>query len=107
MEPNDFMNRGYLLPKGSKDLTEVWKFQSKQPSPQVWRDRLPECFGIDLRFGRHPAQAASAIEMFYDARHSGVSSGEIISAIHDYLVSKGAQQKHVDEETEYVRKLVA
>jgi hypothetical protein len=34
MEPDDFMKRGYLLPKGCKDLTDVWKLQPKQPSPQ-------------------------------------------------------------------------
>jgi hypothetical protein len=34
MESDDFMKRGYLLPKGCKDLTDVWKLQHKQPSPQ-------------------------------------------------------------------------
>jgi translation initiation factor IF-2 len=33
MEPDDFMKRGYLLPKGSIDLTEAWKKPS-QPLPR-------------------------------------------------------------------------
>lgn len=28
------MKRGYLLPKGCKDLTDIWKLQPRQPSPQ-------------------------------------------------------------------------
>ena len=39
MEPDDFLKRGYLLPEGCKDLTDVWKSQSLQksqiPSPSV------------------------------------------------------------------------
>jgi hypothetical protein len=43
---NEFMKRGYLLPDGCKDLTDVAKFKAKQDLPHValaltWRPPNP------------------------------------------------------------------
>jgi len=74
---------------------------------KTWRDRLPACFGVvDLKFARHPLDKGRAKEMIREAHKSGASSEEILSAIHDYLVSKKARQEHIDEEMVYARKFV-
>ena len=44
--------------------------------------------------------------MVRDAQKSGASSEEILSAIRDYLVSKGARQEHIDKQMEHARKFV-
>jgi hypothetical protein len=78
------------------------------PNQKTWRDRLPGCFGnADLKFALHPVDERRAKKMIRDARKSGASSEEILSAIRDYLASKGARQEHIDEQMEYARKFVA
>ena len=78
------------------------------PNQKTWRDRLPACFGVvDLKFARHPLDEGRAKEMIRDARESGASSEDILSAIREYLTSKQARQEHIDEEMLYARKVVA
>jgi hypothetical protein len=74
---------------------------------KTWRDRLPACFGVvDLKFARHPLDAGRANKVIREARESGASSEDILSAIHDYLVSKKALPEHIDAEMVFARKLV-
>jgi hypothetical protein len=78
------------------------------PKHQTWKDRLRACFGIaDLKFARHPSDEGRAKEMIREAHDSGASSEEILSAIHDYLVSRGARPEHIDKEMVHARKFVA
>lgn len=78
------------------------------PNQNTWRDRLPACFGVvDLKFALHPLDERRAKEMIREARESGASTEEILSAIQDYLSSMQARQDHIDEEMLYARKVVA
>jgi hypothetical protein len=78
------------------------------PNHNTWKDRLPACFGVhEVKFAWHPDDEERAKEMAREARESGASSEEILSAIRDYLVSKGARPEHIDEEMVHARKFVA
>ncbi len=76
------------------------------PKTKDWKTKLPRCFGIlDHKFALHPLDEERAKQMMKSAFNSGASIDDFLSAITDYLASKGAKKKHIKEQLEYARKL--
>lgn len=71
-----------------------------------WRSKLPACFGaVDQIFASHPADRARAVDMMREAFNSGASVDDVLSAIREHLISKGAGEEHTEEQLQQARKL--
>ena len=69
-----------------------------------WKEKIPGCFGNDdLIFGGHPDEIEIAKEMFKKALDYNVELDDIVNECRDYLISKNATKKHINEQEKIVR----
>lgn len=66
--------------------------------------KVSRCFGSDdLIFGSHELDKNEAFRFLDQARSAGLSWDEVRQQMNDYLVSKGATEKHVSKQLDKAR----